>query len=122
MTTLDQEQRESRSIGRRDEDWLVRDQIRKHNQVFHVGQIITSEMNLHALFEVIMEQTNQIMDTQRSTVLLYDKKSSELWSLVATGMKKNEIRMPSDYGVAGWVFQRNTLLIINDAYNDSRFY
>ena len=122
MTTLDQEKKKSRNIGRRDEDWLVRDQIRKHNQLFHVGQIITSEMNLHALFEVIMEQTNQIMDTQRSTVLLYDKKSSELWSLVATAMKRNEIRIPSDYGVAGWVFQRNTPLIINDAYNDSRFY
>jgi len=37
-------------------------------------------------------------------------------------MEKNEIRIPSDYGVAGSVFQSKTPLIINDAYNDPRFY
>ncbi|MBW1691859.1 MAG: GAF domain-containing protein [Deltaproteobacteria bacterium] len=119
---MDEERRERRSVCRRKVDWLVRDQIRKHNLLFHVGQIITSEMNLHALFDVIMEQTNQIMDTQRSTVLLYDENSAELWSLVATGMKKNEIRIPSDHGMAGWVFQRNIHLISNDVYHDPRFY
>jgi signal transduction protein with GAF and PtsI domain len=37
-------------------------------------------------------------------------------------MRKNEIRIPSNCGVAGWVFQNNTPLIINDAYSDPRFY
>lgn len=79
-------------------------------------------LNMYALFEVIMEQPNQIMDTRRSMVFLYDEKSSELWSMVATGMERNEIRIPSDYGVAGWVLQRKAPLTINDAYNDPRFY
>lgn len=122
MSTLQPGYTERRSIGRRREDKLLRHRIRKLNQLFVVCQCITSEMNLHALFEVIMEQTNQIMGTQRSTVFLYDHKCGELWSLVATGMKKNEIRIPSDSGVAGWVFQHNTPLIINDAYSDPRFY
>ena len=122
MSTLQPGYTEKRSIGRRREDRLLRHRIRKLNQLFAVCQFITSEMNLHTLFEVIMQQTNQIMGTQRSTVFLYDHKCQELWSLVATGMKKNEIRIPSDYGVAGWVFHRNTPLIINDAYSDPRFY
>jgi len=122
MSTLQPGYTERRSIGRRREDKLLRHRIRKLNQLFVVCQCITSEMNLHALFKVIMEQTNQIMGTQRSTVFLYDHKCGELWSLVATGMKKNEIRIPSDSGVAGWVFQHNTPLIINDAYSDPRFY
>jgi class 3 adenylate cyclase/putative methionine-R-sulfoxide reductase with GAF domain len=122
MSTLQPGYTEKRSIGRRREDRLLRHRIRKLNQLFAVCQFITSEMNLHTLFEVIMEQTNQIMGTQRSTVFLYDHKCGELWSLVATGMKKNEIRIPSDHGVAGWVFHRNTPLIINDAYSDPRFY
>jgi signal transduction protein with GAF and PtsI domain len=100
----------------------LRHRIRRLNQLFVVCQFITSEMNLHTLFEVIMEQTNQIMGTQRNTAFLYDRKCQELWSLVATGMKKKEIRIPSDYGVAGWVSHHNTPLIINDAYSDPRFY
>ena len=34
-----------------------------------------------------MVETNQILGTQRSTVFLYDEKTDELWSLLATGMK-----------------------------------
>jgi signal transduction histidine kinase len=111
-----------RGIGRRKEDWLLRDHLHRYTHLFHVGQIITSEINMDVLFEVIMDQTNQIMDTERCTVFLYDDKSDRLWSLVATGMKKNEISIPHDYGIAGWVFQNKAALIINDAYHDPRFY
>lgn len=62
------------------------------------------------------------MDTERSALFLYDDKSNQQWSLVVTGMKKNEISMPLDYGIAGWVFQHKTALIVNDAYHDPRFY
>ncbi len=122
MAALTREYIEERSIGRRNEDRLVRDRIRKYDQIFKVGQIITSEVNLDTLFEVIMTETNQILGTRRSTVFLHDKRTGELWSLVATGMKRNEIRIPDSYGVAGWVFTHIKPLMINDAYNDPRFY
>lgn len=122
MAEPEGQEKVERSFGRRKEDFLIREKIRKHALLFSVGQIITSEMHLSALFAVVMDQTNQMMGTQRSTVFLYDEESDELWSLVATGMNKNEIRIPSAYGVAGWVFQNRTMLIINDAYSDPRFY
>jgi class 3 adenylate cyclase len=110
-----------RGIGRRIEDFALRDTLHKHEMLFRVGQAITSEMNLIALFEVVMDQTNQMIGTQRSTVFLYDRGANELWSLVATGMKANEIRIRSDDGVAGWVFQNRVPAKINDAYGDPRF-
>ncbi len=111
-----------RAVGRRKDDRHVRDHIRKHNLIFQVGQIITSEINMDVLFDVIMGQTNRIMGTERSTVFLHDQKSNQLWSLVATGMKKNEIRIPTNYGMAGRVFQQKAPLIVNDAYDDPYFY
>jgi K+-sensing histidine kinase KdpD len=111
-----------KSIGRREEDRKVREQVRKHFQLFEVGQMITSIMNFDVLFEVVMEQTNQVVGSERSTVFLHDEKSHQLFSLVATGIKENDIRIPDDHGIAGWVFQNERPLIINDAYNDSRFY
>ena len=122
MAVLDQQYIAERCIGRRKEDGLVRDKIDQYDQFFNVGRTITSEMNMEVLFDVIMDQTNQIMSTQRSTVFLYDETPGELWSLVATSMKKNEIRIPADHGVAGWVFQSSHPLLLNDAYNDPRFY
>jgi signal transduction histidine kinase len=111
-----------RSIGRRNEDRLVREKINKHNRLFEVGQIITSVMNFDILFDVVMDQTNQIMETERSTVFLHDEKSNQLFSLAATGLEKNDIRITDDQGIAGWVFQNKSPLIINDVYNDKRFY
>ena len=122
MTVLKQRPGKDRSIGRRNEDFLTRNQVQQYKKIYNVGQIITSEMNMAVLFELIIENTNQIMGTERSSVFLYDEKTAELWSLVATGMKKNEIRIPSDFGIAGKVFQSKAPLIINDAYHDPRFY
>lgn len=94
----------------------------RDRKLFEVGQIVTSEMSLDRLFEVIIEQTNRILGTERATVFLHDKESEELWSLVATGMVRDEIRIPSNHGIAGWVFHNRAPLIINDAYDDYRFY
>ncbi len=102
------------------EDFL-RDQLSRYKRLFRVGQIITSEMNMEDLFAVIIDQTNRIMDTERATAFLYDARTHRLWSLSATGMKTNEIRMPVNQGIAGWVFQNRTPQIINDAYADPRF-
>jgi signal transduction histidine kinase len=111
-----------RTIGRRESDFIVHDQLHKLNLVAHVGQTVTSFLNIDELFDVIIEQTNQIMQTERSTLFLYEEKHNILWSFVATGMKKNTIRIPVDHGVAGWVFQQQQPLILNDPYNDKRFY
>jgi signal transduction histidine kinase len=108
-------------IGRRKEDQAMIDQLRRYHQLYQVGQILTSEMNLQSLFEVVIAQTNQLMDTQRSTVFLHDTESKTLWSFVATGMGKDLIRISDNAGVAGWVFQNNQSALINDAYADSRF-
>lgn len=121
MANLDRQYRK-RTISRRAEDRLMRDRNERYKQLFNVGQIITSEMNMDVLFEVIMNQTNHIMGTERSTVFLHDSENDELWSLVATGMGKDEIRIKADFGAAGWVFKSKTPLIINDAYDDPRFY
>jgi len=111
-----------RTIGRRGEDWFVRDQNYRYQQLLAVGQVLTSEMNMDYLFELIMDQTNRVMQTERSTVFLHDPETGELWSLVATGMHRNEIRIPQDSGIAGWVFQSKSPVVNNDVYHDPRFF
>jgi signal transduction histidine kinase len=95
--------------------------VERYAKLLQVGQIITSEMNLEALFPLIIQHTNGIMDTQASSIFLYDKKPNELWSLVSTDLKKNEIRIPATYGIAGWVFQNRAPTIVSDASSDPRF-
>ena len=112
---------DSRQIGRRDDDFYVREKNNDYRKLFYLGQIITSETQLDKLLDTIMIQVNNIMSTQRSTVFLYDKVKDELWSLVATGIDKSEIRIPSNSGIAGWVFYNKTPIISNRAYDDECF-
>ncbi len=110
-----------RNIGRRDIDFSIRKQNDRYSKLCEVGKTITSEINLEELFPLVMDLTNKIMGSERSSVFLYDKKADELWSLVATGMEGNKIRIPANSGLAGWVFKKKQSLVVNDVYNDSRF-
>jgi GAF domain-containing protein len=122
MSTQNQKFTSKRSKTRRLEDRMVRDQIQQHKMLFELGQMITSEMDLDALFKLIMVQTNQFMNTETCSVFMHDSINEQLWSLVSTDLGKNEIRFPTSHGVAGWVFQHKTPLIINDPYDDPRFF
>ncbi len=100
---------------------LAKERVDQQRRLLHVGQLITSEMNLNSLFPLIMEQSNRIMNTERSSVFLYDSKTHELWSLVATDLKRDEVRTLTSYGIGGWVFENRKPAIVNDCYSDERF-
>jgi signal transduction histidine kinase len=108
-------------INFKNRDYTVEHKVERYAKLLQVGQIITSEMNLEALFPLIIQHTNNIMDSQASSIFLYDQKSNELWSLVSTDLKKNEIRIPTTYGIGGWVFQNRVPTIVNDMSGDPRF-
>jgi class 3 adenylate cyclase len=110
-----------RRIGIRKEDIELWESYKNYQQLMEVGQLIISEMRLDELFGVIIAQTNRILGTERSTLFLYDSDSDTLWSLVATGVKKGEIRISADQGIAGWAFQHQTVVQVDDVYADERF-
>jgi len=122
MNGTDEEAPGIAAADRIKEDGVVQERLRRYKKAFHVGRVITSEVDRDRLFEVIIYQTNEVMESIRSTVFLHDEKADQLWSLVGVGLKRREIRIPSDYGVAGWVFQHRAPVTVNDAYNDPRFY
>jgi len=122
MTDNDQRGPGILATDRRESDRVMRERLGRYKKAFHVGRVIASEMDRDRLFEVVIYQTNEVMESIRSTVFLHDPKADQLWSLVGVGVKKREIRIPSDYGVAGWVFQHRAPVSVNDAYTDPRFY
>jgi len=121
MAEEDGASRHHRTTIRRKEDVELRTANWQYRRLMDVGQLIISEVRLEELFRVIIEQTNLILHAERSTLFLHDKETDELWSLVATGMGNDEIRTPSDSGIAGWSFQHRTLVNVDDAYSDERF-
>lgn len=64
----------------------------------------------------------QFLNTERSSVLIFQPWNEQLTVFSSLDLTRHEIRIPKSKGVAGWVFENRKPAIINDAYADSRFY
>lgn len=86
-----------------------------------IGQTVAAETNIDTLLEVIAEETKSAIQADRCSVFLYNQEQDELWSKVALGMDKQEIRFPADKGLAGHVVKTGETINIKNAYVDDRF-
>ncbi len=86
-----------------------------------VGRTMAVETNLDTLLEIIAKEINLALNADRCTVFLLDNEKNELWSKVALGIDKKEIRFNAKLGIAGYVVQTGETINIQDAYNDKRF-
>ena len=105
------------------EESMARQQLiqREEARILALSQDLAGELNLDVLFSRIMHATTELLDADRSTLFLYDRKSGELFSRVAEGVTTKEIRFPGIAGVAGAVFTSSKTENIADPYGDPRF-
>lgn len=64
------------------------------------------------LVDVVMTSARELVNADRCTIFLYDEDNDELWSKLAHGSEP--IRIPSDAGMAGHVFQTGKLVNTQD--------
>jgi putative methionine-R-sulfoxide reductase with GAF domain len=98
-----------------------RAQCERLTAFLRVSRLMNAETNRARLIEKINEEVRSDLDADRFTVFFHDTDTDELYSFVATGVHRGEIRIPSDQGVAGHVFQSGEMMCVADAYEDPRF-
>ncbi|HYG73504.1 MAG TPA: HD domain-containing phosphohydrolase [Planctomycetota bacterium] len=89
--------------------------------LLEMSQVLSSEKELDAVMGLIVAHTTRIMNCERSSVFLLDKKTNELFSLVAQGLDTKELRFSVKTGIAGYVASNGVGLNVPDAYKDPRF-
>jgi len=94
---------------------------REEIELLTIAEAISTELHLDVLFTRIMAAATQLLSAERSTLFLYDAVKDELWSQVAEGTGQTEIRIPAHAGIAGAAFTAGEVLVVPDAYADSRF-
>jgi adenylate cyclase len=90
-------------------------------RLMEVSSAIASEVRLDVLLKTVVETTSKFLHADRSSLFLHDPKTDELWSMVAEGMDRREIRMPAGAGIAGAGFLAGEVTLVPDAYKDPRF-
>ena len=76
---------------------------------------------LDEVLNSLVEMTTAELDAERGSLFLNDPDTNELYSRVAQGNIRREIRLLNSSGIAGHVFTTGESLIIGDAYSDPRF-
>ncbi|RYD93518.1 MAG: GAF domain-containing protein, partial [Sphingomonadales bacterium] len=95
--------------------------LREEQLILEVSNDLAGELKLELLIARIMRTTADLLNAERSTLFVYDRKTDELFSLFADGEMVREIRLPSNRGIAGAVFTSGIAENIPDPYADPRF-
>lgn len=94
---------------------------RKLGYLLEVVKLMSSEIELDSLLNLILLKTTEVMEAERSSLFLYDPDTNELWSKIAQGLDLEEIRFPIGVGIAGAVAESKLNINIPDVSKDPRF-
>jgi adenylate cyclase len=116
---------------------LMSEQLRDDARTLAMSEELMSELQLDALLEKIIQAIIELLDAERGTLFLYDPRTDELWSRVASAVSTaetlgppqrtgtasgiREIRFPATTGIAGAVFSSGKPENLSDPYADPRF-
>lgn len=98
--------------------------LKEINYFHEVTRSISEKKPLDILLNEIMESCKELMTAEASSLLMYDEAENYLWFEIATGEKGKEVKKVKcnmGEGIAGWVAQHRTPLLIDDCYKDERF-
>jgi adenylate cyclase len=91
------------------------------DMLLQVTTDLAKTKSLDEALETLVKITTTTIGAERGTIFLNDSSTGELYSRIAQGNFRREIRILNSKGVAGWVFTHNEGTIIHDAYKDDRF-
>ena len=86
-----------------------------------ISQKVSGVESLDEVLEALVLVTAQELQAERCSLFLNDPQTGELYSRVAQGSRRREIRLMNNLGIAGHVFNTGESLIVHDAYADPRF-
>ncbi len=89
------------------------------NVIFGYMGKIANLRNLDHLLVAMADMGRELVVADRCTLWLVDEDANELWSKVAHGVDR--IRIPLQSGFVGHAVKNNQAIIVDDAYQDSRF-
>ena len=88
----------------------------KRDLLMSSAKMMATMQEIGPLFLAIMSDAKVLMEVDRSTLFLVDKRNRMLWTMVADGA--SSISVPCDQGLAGAAYTTKKVLNIKDAYQD----
>ena len=88
-------------------------------RILEVTRELARPLDLKTMLSHVIDAARAVLLADRGTVFLYDARTNELYSSVATGVE--ELRFPAGRGIVGECAETRTLINVPDCYSDPRF-
>jgi signal transduction histidine kinase len=86
-----------------------------------VGAALGPSEDLDDVLELVLDKTQELLESDRATLFLLDETTGDLVSRIVGGGQVRSVRLRVGYGIAGYVAQTGKTLRIPNAYADPRF-
>ncbi|MBD3421223.1 MAG: GAF domain-containing protein [Chitinivibrionales bacterium] len=94
--------------------------ITQTQALIELSQAINSRIDLFGLLRLIKGIATRLIDADRASIFILDKRRKSLWTLMADG--ETVIDMPASKGIVGEVIKKNESCNVADVNKDNRFY
>lgn len=101
-----------------EEDEMGTDQLK---MIIKAAELVNSTIKIDEVLKNIVEVATDLTNAERGTLYLVDREKAELWSLIAMGSERKEIRVKLGEGLSGFVAKTGEILNIKDARKDPRW-
>jgi len=92
---------------------------RRRNALMESARMLANRMEMKELFAAVMQMAKELMEVERSTLFMVDKKKNIMYTIVADGA--DPIEIPYGAGLAGAAGTTGKAVNVADAYLDHRF-
>lgn len=99
--------------------------IKRLETLIDTSLAFSSILDIDELLNLVLQQAEQVMEAETSSVFRIDEKKKELYFQIARGKKgkeAKEIRVPMGKGIVGWVAEHRKPLLVPDVTKDPRWY
>jgi Nif-specific regulatory protein len=96
--------------------------------LYELTRAFAARIEPDELFPLVVTKCREVFEAEGVSVLLLDAEGGELYfPFIAEGdpevyRRLQQLRLPADQGIAGWVLQRGEAAKVDDAQNDPRFF
>jgi len=94
--------------------------VESYRQLAEFGRELLNRPSLDKGLPIISEYAKNVLEVERCSIFIYNKKLNLLWTVMADGCRK--IMIDSDQGIVGKCVQNATPIIANDPYSDDSFF
>lgn len=95
---------------------------RSYRLTKELSQLFGLKGKIDPTISVAIYYINQFMDSERSSIWLFQHGKQQLSMFSSLDLEKDEVSIPKSCGLAGWVFTNSKPAVVNNAYDDDRFY